>query len=337
MQSAGERVRKGVILTAFLGCALAMAAPARASEGGVSFYLLGSGGPGAALLPPLEGVFIDNTSYYYDGSAGSSAEFLLGGNIAAGLDATAFINMTTVLWVPSTNVLGGTLAVGATLPIGGPSIDAEAILTGPRGRPIGISVEDSTFTIGDPVLMAALSWKAGKNVTVSTSSMVNIPVGHYREGRLANLSFHRWAVDLSTAITWHDPAKGWDISAKTGVTFNGKNDTTDYDTGTEWHVEGSVERIFSPVFSAGLVAYHFSQLSGDSGDGATLGSFKGRVSAIGATAAVNFKVGPMPVNARLRVFEEFGAKNRMDGTVALFSLGFPLHVKMPPGPPPPPQ
>ena len=72
------------------------------------------------------------------------------------------------------------------------------------------------------------------------------------------------------------------------VTFNGTNDATNYDTGTEFHAEASVEKIFSSAFSAGLQAYRFHQLTGDSGSGAFLGANKGTVTGVGATAAFNF-------------------------------------------------
>ena len=41
------------------------AGQANASEGGASLYLLGSGGPEAAVPPPLQGVYADNTIYVY--------------------------------------------------------------------------------------------------------------------------------------------------------------------------------------------------------------------------------------------------------------------------------
>jgi hypothetical protein len=110
------------------------------------------------------------------------------------------------------------------------------------------------------------------------------------------------------------------------VTFNGTNDHTDYKTGTEAHFEASIERIFSPKFSAGLQAYRFVQLSGDSGTGAVLGPNKGRVTGIGATAAYNFPLGKMPATARLRVFEEFEAERRSRDLVML-SLTVPLSMK----------
>lgn len=318
----------GKLFFAF-GCALA-SSPAHATESGTSVYLLGTGGPGVAIMPPLEGIFVDNTAYLYEGNAGGSRDFVLSGNVVSDLDASAFIDITSVLWVPTTNFAGGTLALGMAVPVGGPSVDVSAVLSGPLGNQIGLSVEDSTFTLGDPLLLAALGWKSGK-WHIQASTMVNIPIGDYDYGELANISFNRWATDFSLATSWHDTESGWDVSAKAGVTFNGTNKKTNYDSGTEFHLEGAIEKTLSPHFSLGVIGYHFQQLSGDSGDGAVLGSFKGQVSALGGTAAAHFKVGPIPMALRVKVLEEFNAKNRMEGTVGFISLAFPISVKMPPG------
>ncbi|OCP21253.1 MULTISPECIES: hypothetical protein [unclassified Ensifer] len=45
-----------------------LAAPTatQAAEGGAGFYLLGTRGPGAAILPPA-GLFFQNEFYYYQG------------------------------------------------------------------------------------------------------------------------------------------------------------------------------------------------------------------------------------------------------------------------------
>ena len=316
---------------AVLSAVLVIAAqPAKASEGGASFYLLGSGGPGAAMLPPVKGVFFDNTAYYYSGKAKGDRQFLVGGNLVAGLHSTTIGDFPTVLWVPTTDFLGGTFVLGGTLVLGQADLEVKAVLSGPNGGQVAISEQDVAFVVADPSIMATLGWTVGTDLYLAATTSLNVPVGKYRQGQLANFSYHRWAGDTSVALTWHDAEAGWDLSGKGGLTFNGTNDFTDYDTGTELHLEASAERTFSPAFSAGILGYHFQQVSGDSGEGARLGAFKGRVSGVGATAAYNFQLGKAPATLRFRILEEFGARNRLEGTSAFLSLSFPISMKTPP-------
>jgi hypothetical protein len=317
------------------GLVVALAAgahQAQASESGASLYLLGSGGPGAAVMPPLRGVFFDNELYYYKGSSSGDKRFVVGGNVVAGLDAKILANFATVLWVPTTDLNGVTVAFGAALPVGEPDVDVNVVVTGPRGNQVGLSASDSAFVVGDPIATAMLGWKTG-DLHVQVATMLNVPIGDYRKDELANLAFHRWAFDSSLAVSWHDEKSGWDVSGKAGLTLNGENSHTDYDTGTEMHLEAAVEKTFSPKWSAGLQGYYFKQVSADSGLGAKLGPFQGEVSGVGATAAYSFKIGKMPATLRARALTEFNATNRMEGDSFWLGLTVPLSLKMPTAPP----
>jgi hypothetical protein len=304
------------------------ATPALATEAGTSIYLLGSGGADAAVQPPVEGVYIDSTYYYYDGGIDAAKSLVVGGKVAAGLDSTVVAQFVTLLWVPSTNFLGGTLAVGPVLPVAAPMVNADISVTGPLGNSVTRNVHDSTLTVGDPLMSASLGWSWDR-LHVTASSFVNIPVGHYREDQLANIAFHRWAGDFSLATSWHDTQSGWDVSAKAGVTINGNNDYTDYNSGNDFHLEGAVEKTFSPKFSAGIQGYWYKQISADTGTGAKLGSFEGEVAALGGTVAYNTVLGRSPTTFRLRVLQEFDAKRRQEGTVAMFSVTVPLKMNLP--------
>jgi hypothetical protein len=303
---------------------------AQASEGGASVYLLGSGGPEAAVVPPIQGVFFANTTYYYSGSSGGGKSFTLGGNLAAGLDATIVADFPSVVWVPTTNLAGGVLVLGGALPFGGPDITVSNVLTGPRERQFTGSTSDSTFVIGDPILTGEWGWMSG-NLHVTASALINIPIGDYHEGQLANLAFHRWAEDVSLASTWHDAKSGWDLSGKAGFTFNGENPATDYRTGTEFHLEGAIEKALSPAFSAGLQAYYFNQVSADSGAGAVLGPFQGRVTGVGGEVAYNFLLAKKPATLRLHAATEFDVQNRLQGTAVWLDFSVPLVLRLPDG------
>jgi hypothetical protein len=307
-----------------------LAVPAHATEGGASIYLLGSGVPNAAVQPPVKGVFVDNSVYVYDGSIGGNRDLVIGGKVVANVDATIFGNFTTLLVVPSTNFLGGTLALGVAVPIGGPMMNSQLVLTGPLGRELDITRRDSTLVVADPLANASLGWTSGK-MHFALSSFVNIPIGRYNENGIANLSFHRWAGDISAAMSWHDVEKGLDVSGKVGVTFNGRNDVTDYNSGNDFHAELGVEKNLSKQFSAGVIGYYYQQISDDSGSGGKLGAFRGRVAAAGGTVAYNTILGRSPSTIRLRIMGEFDAKNRMQGTAYMVGITVPLKMVMPAG------
>jgi hypothetical protein len=203
------------------------------------------------------------------------------------------------------------------------------VLTGPLGRELDISRRDATLVVGDPIATAMMGWKSG-DLHVALGGMLNIPVGYYREGQLANLAFHRWAGDVSVAGSLHNPRSGWDVSAKVGLTFNGRNKFTDYDSGDDFHAEAAVEKALSHTFSLGALGYYFQQLTPDGGTGAKLGPYKGRVFALGGTMAFNTMMGRSPANIRFRLLREFGAENRPEGTAGFITLSLPLSMKMPP-------
>lgn len=315
-----------VVASAVLGVAFAAPA-AHATESGSSLYLLGSGGPGTAVMAPVEGVYYDKTIWVYDGSASAERNFPVNGNIAAGLDMTAVVDFETLLAVPSTNFLGGTFALGVTLPVGAPMVDANALLTTPGGAQLAGSVHDSALTTGDPVIVSMLGWTAD-NLHIQLATMTNVPIGHYREGALANLSLHRWAVDGSLALSWHDPESGWDISAKAGYTQNGHNRDSGYDSGNEVHVEGAIEKAISPKFSLGVQGYYQKQVSDDKG---MLGPFRGEAVGVGGTAATTVMMHGVPATFRGRVMQEVDTTNRLKGTSFWLDFSVPLHMNMPVG------
>ncbi|SFU23371.1 transporter [Mesorhizobium sp. YR577] len=296
-----------------------------AAEGGAGFYLLGSKGPMAAALPP-PGVYFQNDVYIYTGDLGGNRGLPLGGKIVADVKATAIIEVPTAIWVTPWEIGSGSLAFSLSLPFGQKNVDAGLEIANPViGNPVSFSRSEDRFSFGDPVAAAMVGWHSG-NWHWQTGVMVNIPIGDYKDGSLSNLSFNRWAADVNAAVTWLDPSTGLDLSVAAGFTFNGENPATDYKTGTEFHLEWAISQNFSKEFSAGLVGYYYDQVTGDSGEGATLGDFKGRVAAIGATAAYNFEVGKLPISARVKYFHEFDAKNRAEGDAVFLTLAIPLAV-----------
>lgn len=311
-------------------CLIPASRQSLAAEKGVGVYLLGFRGPMAGFVPP-PGVYFQNDVYHYSGSASASREFPFGGQILAGVDAKMWVDVPTLLWSTPVQILGGNLGFSASLPIGGPKIDAAVALSSPGGGAIGQNLRDSITTIGDPLVSTFVAWHAG-NFHWNVGVTINVPVGDYRDGALANISFNRWAADVFGAATWLDQQRGHELSGALGFTFNGENPATNYKTGTEFHAEFAAVQHFSKQFDMGIIGYYYQQISGDSGSGARLGPFKGRVAALGGTVGYTFVAGQLPIATRIKIFREFAVENRLEGTAAFFTVGVPLSVAALPRP-----
>jgi hypothetical protein len=331
-----------------LASSVAFGGAAGAAELGKSVYVLGSTTSMAGIMPP-PGFYYAGLGYYYHGK-GSGAVALsrnlgyTGGKLPAfatlranadlKVTADVAIKVTSMLWVAPNTVLGGKVGFGVIVPVGYQATDvnvsARAAITFPGGSISGPGqtrrFTDSTFEIGDPLATAFIGWNSG-NFHWKLTGLVNIPVGSYSRTNLVNMGFNRWAADLTGSLTYLNPQNGFEVSVANGITFNGENPSTNYRTGTEYHLEGAIMQHFSPKFSVGIVGYHYQQITGDSGSGAVLGKFKGRVSAIGPSINYTFDIGGLPIITSLRWLHEFNTKNRLKGDAGILTVTIPLGGK----------
>ena len=287
---------------------------ASAAEGAAGFYLLGSTTTNAGILPP-PGTYLIDYNYFYSGSTDFTLE-IAGLILDGGVDANAYYNVPAPLWVAPGKVLGGNVAFLMLVPIGWKDVEAGLGM---------VNLRDEETKFGDLVPGMMMGWHHG-NWHFKTHTLVNVPVGFWERGNLANIGFNRWAIDNAAAFTWLDPKIGLELSAMAGFTYNWKNPATDYKTGTEFHVEYAAVQNFSKRFALGINGYFYDQVTGDSGAGAGLGSFKGRVAAIGPVMNVNFQVGKIPVSTSLKYFREFDVENRLEGDAGYLTLTMPLSV-----------
>ena len=171
--------------------------------------------------------------------------------------------------------------------------------------------------------MATLGWSKDE-VFWRIYSLLNIPIGDYQKRRLSNIAFHRWAGDVGAAATWLDPTTGFELSSTIGFTFNGENPSTNYTTGTEFHAEVAALKHMGQTFAFGVTAYHYQQITGDSGSGAILGAFEGQTTGMGAIVTANTLIGMTPVSLNAHVMQELNVKNRLTATVGFLTVAFPL-------------
>lgn len=304
-------------------CILAALNDAKAAEAGVGVYLLGARGPGAGFTPP-PGVYFEDDTYFYSGRMSGGRALPTGGMLVANISAQTWFNLPTTLWVTPTKILGGNLAFSATIPtVGAPRVNANLLVNSPRFGPIGLNVTDEKVNLSDFMVDSFLGWHSGNfHWQLGVSGI--IPSGSYVAGQLSNASLNRPAVDIFGTLTWLDPAIGLDLSAAAGFTFNQRNTATDYQSGDEFHLEWAATKHLTKEFTVGLVGYYYQQLTADSGTGARLGPFEGQVVALGGSAGYTFEIEKIPVATQFKVFREFSAVNRMEGTAGFFSISVPL-------------
>lgn len=319
------------MLRILFGCAVLLGAvgSTHAVEGGKNGYLLGLGGAQAGILPP-PGVYFQGHKYYYQGDAAPELNLERGGRLLANVDVEILFEVPVLKWVTNQKILGGTLAFGALMPIGWQEAKASAELSLANfGITLNKNLKDDLFSYGDLFFLTILGWNAG-DLHWNIAGMLGAPVGDYKRGRIVNMGLNRWVYDVTGSLTWLNKKTGREISISPGFTFNGENDDTNYDSGDEFHVEFLAAQHFPNGLSLGVAGYHYNQISGDSGSGAVLGSFKGRTTAVGPFVGYNFKWRGLPISAQGRWLREFDTEKRLEGDVGVFTLTIPLGGSGPP-------
>jgi hypothetical protein len=306
--------------------ALFAATPASADEGGVSFWLPGQYASFAAA-PGEPGWSLPLFYYHASVDAGGEKSFSRGGRITAGLDARADMVFAVPSYTFATPVWGAQASVGVGLAVARMKASVNGTLTGPFGRTLAAgSTSDTTKGVSDLYPNASLKWNRGVH-NYMVYAMADAPVGSYETGRLANIGINHWAYDMGGAYTYLDPKAGHEFSATLGFTYNWKNHDTNYRNGIDSHLDWAASQFISAQTHIGLVGYFYDQLTGDSGGGATLGSFKSRVSAIGPQMGHFFVVGEKKWYVNLKAYYEFDASNRPEGWNAWVTLAIPLGGK----------
>ncbi len=253
---------------------LATASRVDAAEAGFSHFLPGMAGDIAIAQSPQPGFQIANTIWIQTGNAGAT---VLQGLVGFDLDTTTVLDVVAGAYTFETGFTHGTYTIAAAVPFGHAALDAT--ITFPARPPIQAS-EDS-FHLSDIVLIPAqLNWGIG-DFSFKLAQAVIAPTGGYDLDEVVNLGRNYWSFDTAGAATWLSSKTGTEVSIAPGIMFNTRNQDTDYKTGTEFHLDFTINQFLSETFALGLRGYYYRQVTGDSGSGARLGDFESRSVGIG--------------------------------------------------------
>lgn len=291
---------------------LSLSQMALADEGGLSFWLPGLYGSFAAT-PTTPGWSFATIYYHPSVSTDADATFPRGGQIDVGVEGRGDLVAFGPTYTLVEPVFGGQLSL-SVLGIGGRNqATVDATLTGPNGNQISGERSEALTAFGDVIPQVTMKWNDGVNNYMAYAA-AGIPVGAYDPDRLANLGLGHGAFDMGGGYTYLDPQTGREASVVIGFTYNFENPDTNYQNGIDAHLDWGVSQFLSKQTFIGVAGYYYQQLTGDSGDGATLGDFKSRVAAIGPQVGYLFPIGEkMQGVLSAKAYWEFAAQNRPEG------------------------
>lgn len=305
--SASMLFRRCSMAAVAAGAIVTASAPASADQGGISFYVPGLFGSFAAS--PLVPGWSLATIYYHtsveaSGALAAAKQVEIGRlnprkvpvNLSLDLNLTGRgdIVFASPQYVFEQKVLGGQFALSMLAAYGRNSATLDGILTASAG-PLTVtrqgSISDSVTAFTDLFPQANLRWNAGVH-NLMVYATTNLRVGSYERTRLANtgLGFNAW--DGGAGYTYLDPAKGHELSATFGVTYNNVNHDTGYQNGVDYHLDVAAAQFLNKQFYVGAVGYVYDQFTDDKGAPAFIHDPKSRVFGIGPQVGYLFEAAP---------------------------------------------
>lgn len=295
--------------------------PAHAEEGGSGHYQPGS------MASFMDGVASEETflARYnflsWQAEVDANRSIPIAGLLTAGADVDSVAHGLTLFWRPSWGTINEcwSYAMSATIPYVDLKVTADVITPlGTIRRSAGIE------GIGDAVIIPLmLNQKFSNDFSINYRLAAYAPTGRYQVGRLANTGKNYWTIEPTVGVMYFGQENGREASIFLGADYNFENSDTNYKTGAQIHLDGTLAQHFplwGGVAGIGVSGYWYEQIVGDSGAGATLGDFEARTTGVGPAISYISKIGDTEILAELKWLHEFNTKNRPSGDYIWFKL-----------------
>ena len=297
--------------------ALSATQTVHAVEGGFDTYFPGTSGNLGLAKFPGPGFYFVNFTIFSQGDTDVAARQ---GRVHTDISDTIVANAFVPAYISELEILGANFWAAAAIPVLYIESDA-TVEAGNITKPI---LDASNGGLGDLYLVPfGLDWKL-EDLEIILFLGINTPVGEYDVNNDVNLGLNYWAFDPNVGVTWTLP-ENFELDLNLGYLFNLENTATDYKSGNAIHFDYTIGYNITKRFQVGLSGYTYYQVTGDSGSGATLGSFKGE--GVGIGPSLTYLFGDPEgfwFFADLSWLHDVHTKNRIESDYVVLMVAFPL-------------
>lgn len=291
---------------------------ARAEEGGSGHYAPGTTADFIDTLPGKPGFVFANAFTYYNGSANPPIDF--SGNPILNAEATLYADSIFALYETPLRLLGGNYAVATVIPYVWLKVDGRLKL-----GPITPKVSSSADGLGDiTVYPFMLGWTNSLDMKYDVRLGIYTPTGDYDKSRLANPGRNYWTFEPTVSFSWLSSKIGTEVTLFGAFDINTENEDTHYQSGTSFHIDGTVAQHF-PLLGGfagvGAEGFVYEQIAADTGRGATLGDFEGHATGVGPVVSYARKIGKVDFAGEVKWVHEVDVSKRLKGDYIWVKLG----------------
>ena len=346
--------RQSVWLSAVSLATLALAGQhALAAENGLQRYSPGIGGSDmTAPLTPGMYVQVPLVHYHARKLRGGDHDQATGAITGRperslnGINADTYAALPRFTFLSTTRFLGANLGFTVMLPVvkreaqfSATVITSNPLVAGalnPILKARADAQSGSESGLGDLELSPVLHWEIGDNQALNFAPTVVLPTGDYDVKRRLNPGYGKFYT-FRPSVQYSFIGDGWDFGARTVFSFNTRNKDNGYYSGTMFNVDWQLMRFISDDVRVGLQGYFVRQLSKDTQD---LSKFSAqeiadknlqkeiingnRTSVTAVGPAVGWVVNGGEALVEGKFLQEFGARNRTEGSAFWLSISKPL-------------
>ncbi len=292
-----------------------------ATESGMGHYIPGALGTLIDTPPNKPGLALELQYNLFNGSMTNGDQISIGRNLVGGVDVIANSAVAIAVYTIEPTILGAHYSAGVFVPFSDIQVKGKLQI-----GPITRSKKDTATGIGDiafaPVI---LNWTAG-NTQYFFLFPIYTPTGSYSKSDIANLGMNYWTFEPTAGITYLHPETLIGATVFAALDFNTENTDMDYQSGRLFHTDASVFKEWmygaQTMWGIGAAVSWIQQISDDSGDGAVLGDFHQRTTAVGPFINLSHFTKDSALSMEIKYLRQIDSSNTIEGDIVWVKFAY---------------